>query len=126
MSTSIKIATGAAVGLLLFPVVLIAAAAGAVSSILGGGDGGGSSRPSTTAVADIPTDYLVGYQAAAPVCPGLSWTVLAGIGKIESDHGRSTLPGVHSGETRPAPAGHSRSSRPPGTGSSPGTASRPA
>ena len=30
-------------------------------------------------------------------CPGLDWTLLAGIGKVESDHGRSTLPGVHSG-----------------------------
>lgn len=38
------------------------------------------------------------YQAAAQTCPGLSWTVLAAIGKIESDHGRSTAPGVHSGE----------------------------
>jgi peptidoglycan DL-endopeptidase CwlO len=28
---------------------------------------------------------------------GVSWTLLAGIGEVESDHGRSTLPGVHSG-----------------------------
>src|SRR5262249_21388054 len=36
-------------------------------------------------------------QQAAATCPGLSWTVLAAIGKVETDHGRSTLPGVHSG-----------------------------
>ena len=49
------------------------------------------------AVADIPTDYLVLYQQAATACPGLDWTILAAIGKIESDHGRSTLPGVQRG-----------------------------
>jgi cell wall-associated NlpC family hydrolase len=30
-------------------------------------------------------------------CPGLDWSVLAAIGKVETDHGRSQLPGVHSG-----------------------------
>jgi hypothetical protein len=48
-------------------------------------------------VADIPADYLPKYQAAASRCPGLSWSVLAAIGKLESDHGRSRLPGVRSG-----------------------------
>jgi cell wall-associated NlpC family hydrolase len=38
------------------------------------------------------------YQHAAGDCPGLDWSVLAAIGKIETDHGRSTAPGVHSGE----------------------------
>ncbi|WP_396135282.1 C40 family peptidase [Amycolatopsis sp. A133] len=46
---------------------------------------------------DIPADYLVLYREAAQTCPGLDWTILAAIGKIESDHGRSQLPGVHSG-----------------------------
>ena len=53
-------------------------------------------RPSADA-SDIPPDVLGDYQAAAATCPGLSWTVLAGIGKVESDHGRSRLPGVHDG-----------------------------
>lgn len=106
MSTSVKIAVGAAVGLLLFPAVLVSAAFGAVSSILGGGgDGGGSVRPSATALADIPADYLALYQAAATVCPGLSRTVLAGIGKVESDHGRSTLTGVASGANQAGAGG---------------------
>ncbi len=56
---------------------------------------GGS--PSQTALDDIPPDYLNLYMQAAPTCPGLSWTTLAAIGKIESDHGRSRLPGVASG-----------------------------
>ncbi|MFX0581112.1 NlpC/P60 family protein [Nocardia nepalensis] len=54
--------------------------------------------PSPEAVSDIPADRLALYQRAAGVCPGLDWAVLAAIGKIESDHGRSPLPGVTSGE----------------------------
>ena len=34
---------------------------------------------------------------AAQTCPGLPWSVLAGIGTVESDNGQSDLPGVHSG-----------------------------
>jgi len=34
---------------------------------------------------------------AAQTCPGLPWSVLAGIGTVESDNGQSNLPGVHSG-----------------------------
>jgi hypothetical protein len=36
--------------------------------------------------------YLELYKQAATTCPGLSWTVLAAIGQIESDHGRNTGP----------------------------------
>ncbi|WP_241835240.1 NlpC/P60 family protein [Pseudofrankia asymbiotica] len=63
---------------------------------------GGS--PSQTALDDIPADYLNLYMQAAATCPGLSWTTLAAIGKVESDHGRSRLPGVASG-TNTAGAG---------------------
>jgi hypothetical protein len=61
--------------------------------------------PSRTATTDIPTGYLALYQQAAPQCPGLSWTVLAGIGKVESDHGRAPLPGVRSGWNHAGAAG---------------------
>ena len=44
--------------------------------------------PPTGRVADIPPAMLSLYVAAAGRCPGLSWTVLAAIGKVESDHGR--------------------------------------
>src|SRR6185437_12337989 len=52
-----------------------------------------------TAVAEalIPADYLTWYTDAAQTCPGLPWSVLAGIGTVESDNGQSDLPGVHSG-----------------------------
>jgi hypothetical protein len=61
--------------------------------------------PSRTATADIPPGYLALYRQAAPRCPGLSWAVLAGIGKVESDHGRARLPGVRSGWNHAGAAG---------------------
>jgi len=48
-------------------------------------------------LSDVPKQYVRWYQAAARTCSGLSWTVLAGIGTIESDNGRSAARGVHSG-----------------------------
>ncbi|MEV4677831.1 MULTISPECIES: lytic transglycosylase domain-containing protein [Actinomadura] len=35
------------------------------------------------------SSYLDLYKQAATTCPGLSWTVLAAIGQVESDHGRN-------------------------------------
>ena len=37
-----------------------------------------------------PGDLKQLYEAGASTCPGLSWTVLAAIGQIETDHGRAT------------------------------------
>jgi Transglycosylase SLT domain len=43
-----------------------------------------------TAGSGRPATYLDLYrQSAAKWCPGMSWTVLAAIGQIESDHGRN-------------------------------------
>src|SRR6266516_4252983 len=50
--------------------------------------------PSQVAVADIPADYLVLYQQAAARY-GIDWAVLAAIGKLECDHGRSRAPGCN-------------------------------
>ena len=36
----------------------------------------------------MPSLYASLYRAAASTCPGLSWTVLAAIGQVESGHGR--------------------------------------
>ncbi len=55
---------------------------------------------SAFALADIPKRYLGFYSDAAATCRGLTWQVLAAIGKIESDHGRSSAPGVKSGVNR--------------------------
>ncbi|HEY3238013.1 MAG TPA: C40 family peptidase [Acidimicrobiia bacterium] len=93
----LRTAAAALTGLALLLTVL-AGAAGGLASTLPGSHGG--SQPSQDAMADIPADYLILYQAAAATCPGLNWAVLAAIGKIESDHGRSTLPGVHNGHSQ--------------------------
>lgn len=88
-------ATAAVIGVVLFiPILIAAGLSGAITAVFGGAGG----QPSATALADIPADYLVLYRTAAGVCPGLDWSILAAIGKVETDHGRSTLPGVHSGE----------------------------
>ena len=39
-----------------------------------------------------PSNYRALYQAAARYCPGLSWTVLAAIGQVESGHGVNVGP----------------------------------
>ncbi|MFF5010581.1 NlpC/P60 family protein [Streptomyces phaeochromogenes] len=49
---------------------------------------GASAGPSKRALTDIPAHLLALYQRAAPECPGLSWSVLAAIGKVETDHTR--------------------------------------
>jgi soluble lytic murein transglycosylase-like protein len=56
----------------------------------------GQPRPSRAAVADIPADYLRLYRTAGARYR-IPWSVLAAIGKVESDHGRARLPGVRSG-----------------------------
>jgi hypothetical protein len=56
-----------------------------------------SPLPSSAALAAIPPRYLLLYQRAATTCPGLPWTVLAGIGTVESSNGQSQSPGVRSG-----------------------------
>lgn len=56
--------------------------------------------PLTTNIAapdNIPAGYLAEYRQAAATCAPLDWALLAGVGKVETDHGRSPLPGVHSG-----------------------------
>jgi hypothetical protein len=55
--------------------------------------------PSAEAQADIPPEYLTLYRAAAAEA-GIDWAVLAAIGKVETNHGRSAAPGVHSGQNR--------------------------
>jgi cell wall-associated NlpC family hydrolase len=65
---------------------------GAAGSVLGLG---GPDTPG--AVPGIPAAMLTLYEEAAGPCPGLSWTVLAAIGTVESSNGSSDLPGVHAG-----------------------------
>ena len=88
------LAAGAVVAVVLPLALLLLVAAtptvGQASSSLAGG-------PSVVALSGIPPAYLALYMGAARTCPGLPWGVLAGIGEVESGHGQSTAPGVHSG-----------------------------
>ncbi len=70
---------------LLLPVLVLAAASNAI------GGGGGLTEPTPTALADIPPEYLLLYEQAG-LAYGVPWPVLAGIGKLECDHGRSPNP----------------------------------
>jgi cell wall-associated NlpC family hydrolase len=79
--------------------VLILMAIGLSTSLIGGG------APSQDAQRDIPAPLLPVYQTAADSCPGLPWSVLAAIGKVETDHGRSSAPGVTSGANFAGAAG---------------------
>jgi cell wall-associated NlpC family hydrolase len=92
----LKAAAGGIGGLIL-TATLLAASVGAVAFQFLGGGTPGSSTPTPLALSSIPPDYLLLYEKAAQTCPGLDWTILAGIGKVETNHGQSTLPGVHSG-----------------------------
>jgi hypothetical protein len=72
------------------------ALAGLLVVVAGAAGGAPGVRPSGAAVTDIPPELIGVYRAAAASCP-LPWPVLAAIGKVETDHGRSTLPGVQRG-----------------------------
>lgn len=77
---------GAAWAVVLMVVLAAAALGGLSGPAPGTGDG-----VSGQALRDIPPAYLSLYQAAAQRY-GLDWAVLAGIGKVECDHGRDPAP----------------------------------
>jgi cell wall-associated NlpC family hydrolase len=83
----------------VFATTLILVTAASVFAVFGGETliQASSPAPSTTALSGIPPSMLTLYEQAATTCPGLPWTVLAGIGTVESSNGTSDLPGVHSG-----------------------------
>jgi hypothetical protein len=113
-----KIITMAAVGLLLISGLPLLVAGAVAPEALGGGPAGGGPAQGGQAqggqaqggpaaasgpVAPAPRisrPMLALYGAAASTCPGLPWTVLAGIGTVESDNGESRLPGVRTGQNR--------------------------
>ncbi len=79
----------AAAALVVLVALLGASAATGLAGTLGLA---GTPSPSATATQSIPAGYLTLYQQAAATCPGLSWTVLAAIGTVESDNGRNDGP----------------------------------
>ncbi|MGH4009913.1 MAG: NlpC/P60 family protein [Pseudonocardiaceae bacterium] len=97
---SIKIGTTAIAAIVLVAVLIAALLHAAFTTFFGNG----STQPTQAALADIPPHYLALYRHAATLCPGLDWSILAAIGKIETNHGRLNAPGVHTGEN-PSGAG---------------------
>ncbi|MEV0380769.1 bifunctional lytic transglycosylase/C40 family peptidase [Nonomuraea sp. NPDC050643] len=59
---------------------------------------------SDSAASDIPAEYLELYKEHGQKI-GVQWNILAAVGKRETDHGRSTLPGVQSGTNYAGAAG---------------------
>jgi hypothetical protein len=51
-------------------------------------------EPSAAALSDIPAEFLALYQQAGQA-EQIDWAILAGIGKVECDHGRSQLAGCN-------------------------------
>lgn len=87
-------------------VALLAALSLAVTGIAGGVMGVGQAYPQPAeSVAGIPPSYLRLYLAAAQRY-GLDWAILAGVGKVECDHGRDPDPScTHEGAVNAAGAG---------------------
>jgi len=79
-----------AVGVLILTLLMGAAAITAVSAERAGSEATGPSV-SARARAEIPPEYLRYYQQAAARY-GLDWAILAGIGRVECDHGRDPDP----------------------------------
>src|SRR6266581_2582422 len=73
--------------LLLLIVVIVGGIVSSLSTIA-------TVAPSPAAIADIPADDLAVYQQAAARF-GVDWSVLAAIGKLECDHGRSQVAGCN-------------------------------
>ncbi|MFB7161108.1 NlpC/P60 family protein [Streptomyces sp. NPDC056242] len=87
VSALAKTAAGVGCAVLALPLLAALVVAALISSAMPGTSGAAAS-PSKHALADIPRVMLALYQRAAPECRGLSWTILAAIGKVETDHGR--------------------------------------
>lgn len=53
-------------------------------------DATGNERVATARASVAPADFMALYRRAAKTCDGLSWSVLAAIGQVESGHGANT------------------------------------
>jgi cell wall-associated NlpC family hydrolase len=86
----------ALLGLLIAPMVMFAGG-GLFQAGNGCRPGAGTAqpRPSGAARNSIPANYLALFRRAGQTYR-VPWPILAGIAKVESDDGRSALPGVHS------------------------------
>ena len=92
-------------GLLAVPILIGTNAFFAASAGCSGQQTGTAGQPTGSAKANsIPANYLYWYKKVGQQY-GVPWTILAGIGTVESDNGQTTLPGVHSGSNAFGAAG---------------------
>ncbi len=85
-------------GLLAVPILIGTNAFFAANAGCSGQQTGTAGQPTGSAKANsIPANYLYWYKRVGQQY-GVPWTILAGIGTVESDNGQTTLPGVHSGQ----------------------------
>ena len=92
-------------GLLAVPILIGTNAFFAASANCSGQQTGTAGQPTGSVKAkSIPANYLYWYQKVGQQY-GVPWTILAGIGTVESDNGQTTLPGVHSGSNAFGAAG---------------------
>jgi peptidoglycan DL-endopeptidase CwlO len=95
---------------LLTPIVMFASsgllAESGTSCTSGGHNATAAAQPVASQAArnSIPANYLALFQSIGAQYK-VPWVVLAGIGKVESDDGQTTLPGVHSGSNAFGAAG---------------------
>jgi len=83
-------------GLLAVPILVGTNAFFAASAGCSGQQTGAVGQPTAGPQAkSIPADYLFWYKKVGQQY-GVPWTILAGIGTVESDNGQTTLPGVKS------------------------------
>ena len=85
-------------GLLAVPILVGSNAFFAATAGCSGQKTGTAGQPPVSPNAKgIPSNYLFWYKKVGQQY-GVPWTILAGIGTVESDNGQTTLPGVHSGQ----------------------------
>src|SRR5271169_211111 len=83
-------------GLMAVPILIGTNAFFAANAGCSGQQTGTAGQPAGSAKAkSIPANYLFWYKKVGQQY-GVPWTILAGIGTVESDNGQTTLPGVHS------------------------------
>lgn len=108
----VVLAVAVAGALLLIMVIVSPMMLTAIPSFIGNGgeqpdcaDGGTQvQEASDSAATDIPAEYLELYKEHGEKI-GVQWNILAAVGKRETDHGRSDLPGVKSGTNYAGAAG---------------------
>src|SRR6202050_3512251 len=94
----IALAGVALLGLLAVPVLVGTNLFFAASAGCSGQQAGTAGQPPAGVKAgSIPASYLFWYHKVG-LQYGVPWTILAGIGTVESDNGQTSLPGVHSGQ----------------------------